>query len=79
VACGAVPPGDGVAEIVALATDLQDLFPNRRYVGDGMGLEVLVSLYYSKDDAAVDETPAQAEIDGDLVEECRRLLKSRGA
>jgi hypothetical protein len=73
VANGALPPRTGAASIVRLATELSDVLPSREYAGDGLGVARLLGLYYSHDDVAADDDRVHAQIDSDLLDECRRL------
>jgi hypothetical protein len=73
VVSGALSPREGAARIVQLATDLTDVLPTREYVGDGLGVARLVGLYYSHDDVAWNDDRAHAEIDEELLDECRTL------
>jgi hypothetical protein len=73
VATGALAPRLGASRIVDLATTLSDVLPDREYAGDGFGVARLLGLYYSHDDVAEDDEAARAEIDAELVKECRAL------
>jgi hypothetical protein len=73
VAAGALAPSDGAARIVQLASDLSDVLPDRDYAGDGLGVARLLGLYYSHDDVAFNDDCTHAEIDEELLNECRRI------
>jgi hypothetical protein len=73
VAEGALAPRTGAARIVRLATGLSNVLPSREYAGDGLGVARLLGLYYSLDDVPWNDDRAHAEIDAELVNECRRL------
>ncbi len=73
VATGALAPREGAAKIVRLKRDLADVFPSHKYAGDGLGVARLLGLYYSHDDVPLDDKGTHAEIDGELLDECRAL------
>jgi hypothetical protein len=73
VAAGSLLPREGAASIADLARELQDVRPNRRYVGDGLGVAKLVGLYHSHDDVAFGDERAHREIDDDIRAECARI------
>ena len=73
VAVGALAPRTGAARIVRLATELSDVLPAREFAGDGLGVARLLGLYYSHDDVPWNDDRAHAEIDVELLDECRRL------
>src|SRR5262245_15133637 len=49
VASGSLSPREGATEIVRIVTALVGEVPDRRYVGDGLGVETLVGLHYHGD------------------------------
>jgi hypothetical protein len=73
VAEGALAPRIGAANIVRLATELEDVLPSREYAGDGLGVARLLGLYYSHDDVPSNDEHIHAELDAELLDECRRL------
>jgi len=73
VATGALAPRLGAARIVDLTTTLSDVLPDREYAGDGLGVARLLGIYYSHDDVREDDDAAHAELDAELLKECRRL------
>src|SRR5262245_10045507 len=77
VSSGSLAPRPGAALIVRLAGDLYDVFPDRIYAGDGLGVAKLLGLYYAYDDVQPDDEKAFHELDAEIVAECRRLARER--
>lgn len=78
VSSGSLAPRAGAAEIVRLATELENVLPSQEYAGDGLGVAKLLGLFYSHDDVPFGDERAHHEIDDEIKAECRRL-KSEGA
>ena len=74
VAAGLMTPRSGAGEIIELARDLRDVFPDQQYVGDGLGITGLVGLYYSHDDVPTGADDVHDRIDAELFAECRRMV-----
>ena len=69
-------PRQAAAQLVDLARDVEDVLPPRRYVADGLGLELLYGLYYSHDDVPGNDEGAHAAIDADLQAELERIARN---
>jgi len=75
VAGGLLAPRLGAAEIVRLATELNDDLPSREYAGDGFGVAALVGLYYSHEEVPAGDDRAHRRIDSELLSEMQRLAR----
>jgi hypothetical protein len=70
VATGAIAPRAGASEIARLVTDLGDVLPARKYVGDALGVAEIVGLFYAHDDVQHGDDERHRKIDEAIKQAC---------
>ncbi|MGH9870577.1 MAG: hypothetical protein ACREAA_20765 [Candidatus Polarisedimenticolia bacterium] len=73
VVAGSLTPREGSRRILEVYSQVESEVPVKRYVGDGLGIERLVGIFYSHDDVPFGQEHLHAKIDADLLDECTKL------